>query len=138
MAPSGSRSSGNRPSASELSRRERQIMDCIYARGRATAAEVQTDLPDPPSYSAVRATLRILEEKGHLDHVQEGSTYIFRPTVPRDRASRSALKQIVQTFFDGSAEEAITALLDMESKKLGRDQIERLARLIAQAKKEGR
>src|SRR3954464_12538943 len=95
-----------------LSRRERQIMDAIYRRGRATAAEVLEDMPDPPSYSAVRAMLRLLEEKGHLRHEQDGPRYVFMPTAPRDRASRSALTHVVRTFFDGSASEAVAALLN--------------------------
>ena len=90
-----------------LSRRERQIMDAIYRRGQATAAEVLQDMPDPPSYSAVRAMLRVLEEKGHLQHVQQGPRYVFLPTVPRDQARRSALQQLVRTFFDGSTEQTV-------------------------------
>src|SRR3954453_19903670 len=90
-----------------LSRRERQIMDAIYRRGRATAAEVLEDMPDPPSYSAVRAMLRLLEEKGHVRHEQDGPRYVFLPTVHRDRASRSALTHVVRTFFDGSASDAV-------------------------------
>ena len=90
-----------------LSRRERQIMDIIYQRGQATAAEVMESLPDPPSYSAVRAMLRLLEEKGHLRHEQDGPRYVFKPTLARDRAKKSALKQMLQTFFDGSIEQAL-------------------------------
>src|ERR671925_464450 len=97
--------------AEALSRRERQIMDIIYARGQATAAEVTAALPDPPSYSAVRALLRILEQKGHLRHEQDGPRYVFLPTVPRDRARRSAMRHLVRTFFDGSTEDAVAALL---------------------------
>ena len=93
-------------SHSQLTRRERQIMDIVYRRGRATAAEVLAELPDPPSYSAVRTLLRIREEKGSLRHQQEGPRYVFLPTLARDKARRSALKQMVQTFFDGSAEQA--------------------------------
>src|SRR3954469_12868431 len=93
--------------ASQLSRRERQIMDVIYRRGQATAAEVLEDMPDPPSYSAVRAMLRLLEEKGHVRHEQDGPRYVFLPTLHRDRASRSALTHVVRTFFDGSATEAV-------------------------------
>src|ERR687892_1753081 len=96
----------------DLSRRERQIVDILYSQGRATAAEVQAALPDPPSYSAVRAMLRILEEKGHVRHEQDGPRYVYVPTVTRDRAKRSALRHVLQTFFDGSTEQAITALLD--------------------------
>ena len=95
----------------DLSRRERQIIDILYSHGRATAAEVQTALPDPPSYSAVRAMLRILEEKGHVRHEQDGPRYVFLPTVHRDRAQRSALTHVVRTFFNGSATDAVAALL---------------------------
>src|ERR687884_605634 len=96
----------------DLSRRERQIIDILYAHGRATAAEVQAALPDPPSYSAVRAMLRILEEKGHVHHEQDGPRYVYLPTIAPERAKRSALKHLIQTFFNGSAEQAISALLD--------------------------
>src|SRR3954454_18922271 len=107
-----------KPVGKGLSRRERQIMDVIYRRGRATAAEVLEGLPDPPSYSAVRAMLRVLEEKGHLRHASQGPRYLFMPTVPREKARRSALKQLVQTFFDGSTEQAVAALLDLSSRAL--------------------
>jgi predicted transcriptional regulator len=113
-------------------------MDIIYRRGRATVAEVLADLPDPPSYSAVRALLRVLEEKGHLRHEQDGPRYLFLPTVGRDRARRSALKQLVRTFFDGSAEEAAAALLDMSRDRLAPDELDRLSTLIEKARKEGR
>src|SRR3954467_10974067 len=99
----------------DLSRRERQIIDILYANGRATAAEVQALLPDPPSYSAVRAMLRILEDKGHVRHQQDGPRYIYLPTLARDNAKRSAMRHMLQTFFDGSAEQAISALLDDSS-----------------------
>jgi BlaI family transcriptional regulator, penicillinase repressor len=119
-----------------LSRRERQIMDVIYARGQATAAEVAAALPDPPSYSAVRTHLRILEEKGHLKHHEDGPRYVFVPVVPRDRARRSALKSLVRTFFDGSAAQAAAALLDQA--KLSDEDVDRLSALIERARKEGR
>jgi predicted transcriptional regulator len=119
-----------------LSRRERQIMDIVYARGQATAAEVAAALPDPPSYSAVRALLRILERKGHLRHQQDGPRYIFVPTVPRDRARRSALRNLVRTFFDGSAAQAAAALLDQAT--LTGDEVDRLAAIIEKARQEGR
>ncbi len=119
-----------------LSRRERQIMDIIYARGQATAAEVAAALPDPPSYSAVRALLRILEGKGHVRHQQHGPRYRFVPTIPRDRARRSALKNLVRTFFDGSTAQAAAALLDQA--KLTDDEVERLAAIIEKARQEGR
>src|SRR5207237_8701102 len=98
-----------KPTHQDVSRRERQILDILYQRGRATAAEVLAALPEPPSYSAVRALLRILEEKGHVRHEQDGPRYIYLPTVARDNAQRSALRHILQTFFDGSAEQAIPA-----------------------------
>ena len=121
----------------QLSRRERQIMDVIYRRGRATAAEVLEDLPDPPSYSAVRALLRLLEAKGHVQHEQDGPRYVYAPTVARDRARRSALKHVVRTFFDGSASEAMAALLDGEA-RLDDGELDRLSAMIEQARKEGR
>ena|SRR5690242_6660219 len=120
-----------------LSRRERQIMDVIYRRGRATAAEVLDDLPDPPSYSAVRAMLRLLEEKGHVRHEQEGPRYVFLPIVARDRARQSALTHVVRTFFDGSATEAVAALLN-DGAKLSHDELDRLAAMIDKAREEGR
>jgi predicted transcriptional regulator len=121
----------------DLSRRERQILDILYKNGRSTAAEVQAALPEPPSYSAVRALLRILEDKGHVRHEQDGPRYIYLPTVARDNAKRSALRHILQTFFDGSAEQAISALLDESSAKLSSAELDRLARLIDGARKSG-
>jgi len=121
-----------------MSRRERQIMDVVYRHGQATAAEVLAELPDPPSYSAVRAILRVLEEKGHLRHDQQGPRYVFLPTVPREKARRSALKQLVRTFFDGSTEQTVAALLDMASSRLSDEELDRLSQLINQARKEGR
>ncbi|HEX2094813.1 MAG TPA: BlaI/MecI/CopY family transcriptional regulator [Longimicrobiaceae bacterium] len=117
-----------------LSRRERQIMDILYRRGHATAAEVLEELPDPPTYSAVRAALRLLEEKGHLEHEQEGQRYIYRPTVPRDRAQVSALRHLVRTFFNGSAEQVVNALV--EDSRLSPAELDRMARLIEQARQE--
>jgi len=119
-----------------LSRRERQIMDIIYARGQATAAEVTATLPDPPSYSAVRALLRILEQKGHLRHQQDGPRYVFLPTVSRERARRSALRNLVRTFFDGSSAQAAAALIDQA--QLSDEEFDRLAAAIEKARKEGR
>ena len=121
----------------DLSRRERQIIDILYAQGRASAAEVQAALPDPPSYSAVRAMLRILEEKGHVRHEQDGPRYVYLPTVARDNAKRSALRHMLQTFFDGSAEQAISALLDDSSTRLSDRELDRLARMIDQARRTG-
>jgi predicted transcriptional regulator len=125
------------PQTHELSRRERQIIDILYREGRGTAAEVQAALPDPPSYSAVRAMLRILEEKGHVRHEQDGPRYVYVPTVARDSAKRSALRHMLRTFFDGSAEQAISALLDDASTKLSDVELDRLARLISQARRPG-
>jgi predicted transcriptional regulator len=119
-----------------LSRRERQIMDVIYTRGQATAAEVVDALPDPPSYSAVRALLRILEEKGHLRHQEDGPRYVYLPVVPRERARRSALRNLVRTFFDGSVAQAAAALIDQS--KLSNAEFDRLRELIEKARKEGR
>jgi predicted transcriptional regulator len=121
-----------------LSRRERQIMNVIYARGVVSVQEVVDQIPDPPSYSAVRAMLRVLEEKGHVTHREDGPRYVYLPTVPRDEASRSALKQLVRTFFDGSAEQAAAALLDMSGPDLSEDELDRLSEAIEQARKEGR
>lgn len=124
--------------ASTLSRREREIMDVIYRAGRASAADVMAGLADPPSYSAVRALLRVLEEKGHLRHESDGPRYVFIPTVPRERARQSALRQLLHTFFDGSTEQAVAALLDLRSTRLSDAELDRLTRLIADARKEGR
>jgi predicted transcriptional regulator len=121
----------------DLSRRERQIIDILYAQGKATAAEVQAALPDPPSYSAVRAMLRILEDKRHVRHEQDGPRYVYVPTVGRDNAKRSALHHVLKTFFDGSTEQAISALLDDSAVKLSDAELDRLARLIDQARNTG-
>ena len=119
-----------------LSRRERQIMDVVYQHGRVTAAEVLDALPDPPSYSAVRALLRVLEEKGHLRHRRDGARYVFLPTVPRETARRSALARVVRTFFGGSTEAAVAALIDQSS--LSDTDLDRLRDLIDRARQEGR
>lgn len=121
----------------DLSRRERQIMDFLYRRGRATAAEVQAGLPEPPSYSTVRALLRVLEEKGHARHEQDGPRYVYLPRVGRERAKRSALRHVVRTFFDGSPEQVVAALLDDRSAQLSEEELTRLAGLIARARHEG-
>jgi predicted transcriptional regulator len=126
-----------KPNHQDVSRRERQILDILYQRGRATAADVQSALPEPPSYSAVRALLRILEEKGHVRHEQDGPRYMYLPTLARDNAQRSALRHILRTFFDGSAEQAISALLDDSSSRLSPAELDRLARLIDTARKSG-
>ena len=124
------------PTNDPLSRRERQILDILYAKGTATAAEVQEALPDPPSYSAVRALLRILEDKGHARHESQGTRYVYLPTVPREDARNSALRRIVKTFFDGSAAQAAAALVDSGS--LSDEELTRLSSLIERARKEGR
>jgi predicted transcriptional regulator len=120
-----------------LSRRERQIMDILYRRGRATASEILEELPDAPTYSAVRAKLRVLEEKGHIRHEEQALRYVYFPKVSRDRAKQSALRHLVETFFDNSTEEAITALLDLKTDALNREQLNRLSGLIEKAKQEG-
>lgn len=120
-----------------LSRREGQIMRVIYEKGGASAAEVLKNIPDPPSYSAVRAMLRILEEKGHLKHQKKGRCYVFLPIVPRRKASRSELRQLLRTFFDGSVERAVAALLNVSESDLSNDELDRLAQLVEQARKEG-
>jgi predicted transcriptional regulator len=124
--------------STHLSRRERQILDLLYRTGRATAADVQAGIPDPPSYSAVRAMLRILEEKGHVRHDLDGLRYVYMPTVARDRAKRSALKHVVNTFFDGSASQVMAALFEMSPKELGDAELARLKALIDNAGKDGK
>ena len=120
-----------------LSRRERQIMDILYRQGRATAAEIHQSLADRPSYSAVRAKLRVLEEKGHIRHEEQALRYVYLPLVSRDRAKQSALRHLLETFFDNSAEQAITALLDLKTSSLERDKLDRLSELIEKAKQDG-
>src|SRR5262245_57643511 len=122
----------------ELSRRERQIMDVLHRRGAASAAEVRGELPDAPTYSAVRALLRVLEEKGRVSHQEVGRTYVYRPTVSAASARRAALKHLVTTFFGGSVEEAAAALLDMPGEKLDATTRRRITRRIAEAEREGR
>jgi predicted transcriptional regulator len=121
-----------------LSRRERQIMDVVYARGEASAAEVLADLPDPPGKTAVRTLLRILEEKGHLRHKQQGLAYVYEPTRPRGPAGRSALQRVLHTFFGGSLEKAVAAHLVDPAADLSPDELARLADLIERARKKGR
>jgi predicted transcriptional regulator len=122
---------------SALTRRERQIMDILYRRGRATAAEVMEDLPGDPSYSTVRTHLRILETKGHVRHEQDGVRYVYTAAVPRHSARRSALRHLVDTFFDGSAEKVVSALLGGEGARLDESQLDRIAALVDKARKEG-
>lgn len=113
-------------------------MDVIYQHGRATAAEVRDGLADPPSYSAVRALLRLLEEKGHVRHEQDGPRYVYVPITPKDDAGRSALRHLVSTFFGGSVEDAVSALIDESEEELDEETLARLAQRIEEAKKEGR
>lgn len=121
-----------------LSRRERQIMDVIYEHGQASAQDVLAALPDPPSYSAVRALLRILEQKGQVKHRKNGARYIYLPIRSRHTASRSALKRVLRTFFDGSVEQAVSALLSGSDAKLSDHELDRLSELIDQARREDR
>ena len=126
------------PEKDTLSRRERQIMDVLYRHGTATAAEVQANIADAPSYSAVRALLRILEEKGHVKHSYDGPRYVYSPVISRPVAQKSALRQLVKTFFDGSTSNAVAALLDMSGNDLSESELERLAAIVEQAKSEGK
>jgi BlaI family transcriptional regulator, penicillinase repressor len=120
-----------------LSRRERQVLDALYRAGRATCAEVQRAMTDPPSYSAVRTFLRILEDKKIVRHEQDGARYVYIPVVKKEQASRSALRHVLNTFFGGSATQAISALLDEDSRNLSEEDWQRLSVMIKQARKEG-
>ena len=122
----------------DLSRRERQIMDFLYQRGRSAVGEVMQGIPDPPSYSAVRAMLRTLEEKGHVRHVEDGRAYIYEPIVQKDAARAGALTHLLKTFFDGSTEKAVAALLDLKSQQLSPDELDRVSKLVDAARNEGR
>src|SRR5688500_9334380 len=122
----------------ELSKRERQIMDVLYQMGESTVGEVLDRIPDPPSYSAVRATLRVLEEKGHVSHKQDGPRYVYLPTVPQDTAKQVALSHLLGTFFNGSVEAAVMALVQMDETKLSNNELESLASRIRDAEREGR
>jgi predicted transcriptional regulator len=121
----------------DLSRRERQILDVLYKAERATAADVQAAMPNAPSYSAVRTLLRILEDKGHVRHQQDGTRYVYTPTVERERAKRSAMRHMLNTFFEGSTTQAIAALLDEDASQLSAEDVERLTAMIERARKEG-
>ena len=121
-----------------LSRRERQIIDIIYQRGRASALDVMKDLPDPPTYSAVRAAISLLEKKGYITHRQKGHRYIYSPTKPHREVRESALNRVMETFCDGSIEKAVAALLKLSNSDLTPEVLDRLGRLIEEAKKEGR
>jgi len=120
-----------------LSRRERQIIDVLYRHGRATAAEVMAELTGEPSYSTVRTQLRVLEGKGHVRHEQDGQRYVYSPAVPRRTVRRSVLKHLVETFFDGSVEQAVAALLGGEGSRLTDEQLDRIEDLIKKARKDG-
>jgi predicted transcriptional regulator len=120
-----------------LSRRERQIIDVLYRRGRATAADVMAELPGEPSYSTVRTQLRVLEAKGHVRHEDDGQRYVYSPAVPRGTVRRSALKHLVETFYEGSVEQAVAALLGGEGSRLTDEQLDRIEDLIRKARKEG-
>ena len=121
-----------------LSRRERQIMDILYERGKASAADVRQAMPDAPSYSAVRAMLRVLEEKGHVRHQEQGLKYVYLPVVAATKARRSAVKHVMDTFFSGSPEQIVAALLDLSAARLTREELDRMAAMIEQAKREGK
>jgi len=121
-----------------LSRREREMMDVIFRMERATAGEVMDAMADPPSYSAVRATLRVLEQKGLLRHEDDGTRYVYRPTLNREKARQSALDHVLTTFFDGSVGNVVTALLQRSNGDISPDDLDRIAGLIDQARKEGR
>jgi BlaI family transcriptional regulator, penicillinase repressor len=122
----------------QLSRRERQIMDILYRNGKASAAEVREAMEDAPSYSAVRAMLRVLEEKGHVRHQAEGLRYVYVPVVAREQAKRSAVKHLVNTFFNDAPDQIVAALLDVSSTRLTREELDRMAAMIEKARKEGR
>ena len=126
-----------RPRQPALSRRERQIMDILYRRGRAAANEVMADLPGNPSYSTVRTQLRVLESKGHVRHEEEGLRYIYLPAVARHTARRSALRHLVETFFEGSTEKVVAALLGADASRLSDDELDRIAGIVARARKGG-
>ena len=121
-----------------LSRRERQIMDVLYQRGKASAAEVREAMEDAPSYSAVRAMLRVLEEKGHVKHEAEGLKYVYVPTLNREKAKRSAVKHLLDTFFNDAPDQVVAALLDVSSRRLTREDLDRMAQMIEKAKREGK
>jgi predicted transcriptional regulator len=121
-----------------LSRRERQIMEILFQRGKASSAEVREAMPDAPGYSAVRAMLRVLEEKGHVRHQEEGLKYVYVPTVARDKAKRSAVKHVLDTFFAGSPEQIVAALLDVSATRLTREELDRMGDMIEKAKREGK
>jgi predicted transcriptional regulator len=121
-----------------LSRRERQIMEILYQRGKLSAAEVREAMEDAPSYSAVRALLKVLEDKGHVRHLAEGLRYVYQPTMARDKVKRAAVRHVLDTFFNGSPEQIVAALLDVSSPALTREELDRMAEMIDKARQEGR
>jgi predicted transcriptional regulator len=136
MTPSPRRRAA--PTPPDLGRRERQILDTVYRLGRASVADVRNDLPDPPSYSAVRGMLKLLEDKGHVRHIADGLRYLYLPVVDPAEARRTAMAHVVRTFFGGSTADAASALFDLPDGKLSREDLAELSRLAAQALKEGR
>jgi BlaI family transcriptional regulator, penicillinase repressor len=130
------KSSNRKPRPAALSRRERQIMDILYRRGRATASEVLEDLSGSPNYSTVRTQLRVLEEKGHVRHEEHGLRYVYEPAVPRAAARKSALRHLVETFFDGSAEQVVAAVLGGEASRLSEEDLTHIEALVAKARKD--
>jgi len=128
----------SRPDPLDVGRRERQIIEIVYRLGRATVSDVLAEIPDPPSYSAVRGMLNKLEDKGHLSHVQDGPRFVYVPAVPAERARSSALRQVVNVFFGGSVEQAVMALVQMPDGRIPEDRLEALAKRIRMEKEEGR
>jgi predicted transcriptional regulator len=128
----------NEPQSAKFSRREREIMDALYKLGRASAAQILEQIPDPPSNTAIRTLLSILEKKGHVRHVSDGTRYIYEPLVAREQMSRRAVDSLLKTFFDNSVERAVTALLTRKDADISREDLDRLSTLIEKAKREGR
>jgi BlaI family penicillinase repressor len=124
-----------KPLHTDLTRRERQIMDILYRRARATAGEVMQELTGEPNYSTVRTQLRVLEEKGHVKHEEQGLRYVYSPTVPRSAVRQSALRHLIDTFYDGSTEKVVAALIGVEGSRLSPDELERIARMVEKARK---
>lgn len=122
----------------DLSRRERQIMNALYRLGKATASEIREALPDPPSYTAVRTLLTILEERGHVKHASDGTRYVYEPMVAREEMAKTAVDGVLRTFFDNSVEQIVATLLNRKERKISDDELERLARMIKRAREEGR
>ena len=121
-----------------FSRREREIMDALYKLGKATAAQIQAAMPDPPSYTAIRTLLTILEKKGHIRHRADGPRYIYEPKVAREKMAQKAVKSVLSTFFDNSVEGVVAALLNQEDSRLTREELDRLAQMIEKAREDGR